>query len=109
MENGAEKPLIRCPEWLPGDIPHDRAAHTELRERRRDGRVRHGDVRLDYAYTIFDEDQIPNYWHWAREYGLSNNFFASAAGPSYPNHFYFIAGSSGGVARQPREHRDPTG
>ena len=45
-----------------------------------------------YAYTIFDEEQIPNYWHWAREYSLSENFFASAAGPSYPNHFYFVAG-----------------
>ena len=56
-----------------------------------------GDYGSTYAYTIFDEDQIPNYWHWAREYALSDNFFASANGPSYPNHFFFVAGTSGGV------------
>ena len=58
-----------------------------------------------YGYTLFDQDQIPNYWHWAREYSLSKNFFASAAGPSYPNHYYFIAGSSGGVADNPENIR----
>ena len=25
IRNAAEVPLIRCPEWLPGDLPHDRA------------------------------------------------------------------------------------
>ena len=54
-----------------------------------------------YAYTVFNEHQIPNYWQWAREYALSDNFFASAAGPSYANHYYFIAGQSGGVIDNP--------
>ena len=36
---------------------------------------------------------------------MSENFFASAAGPSYPNHFFFIAGSSGGVADNPENIR----
>ena len=45
--------------------------------------------------------QVPNYWEWAREYALSDNFFASVAGPSYPNHFFFIAGTSGGVIDNP--------
>ena len=41
-------------------------------------------LRVHVRYTIFDEEQIPNYWHWAREYSLSENFFSSAGGPSYP-------------------------
>ena len=45
--------------------------------------------------------QLPNYWHWAQEYALSDNFYASALGPSYPNHFFFIAGQSGGVIDNP--------
>ena len=32
---------------------------------------------------------------------ISDHFFASAAGPSYPNHFYFIAGQSGGAIDNP--------
>jgi phospholipase C len=101
VENGKEKPLIRCPEWLPGDLPHDLAAHRFCVNGGAMDGFGTGIYGSTYAYTIFDEDQIPNYWQWARDYALSENFFASAAGPSYPNHFYFIAGSSGGVADNP--------
>ena len=109
VENGVEKPLIRCPEWLPGDLPHDLAASRLCVNGGAMDGFGTGVYGSTYAYTIFDEDQIPNYWHWAREYSLSENFFASAAGPSYPNHFYFIAGSSGGVADNPENIRSPQG
>jgi len=56
---------------------------------------------VNYSYSVFQEHQIPNYWLWAKEYALSDKFFASAAGPSYGNHFYFIAGQSGGVIDNP--------
>jgi phospholipase C len=93
--------LIRCPEWLPGDIPHDRAAHlNSVNGDKMDG-FGNGEFGSTYAYSIFDEDQIPNYWTWAREYALSDHFFASVGGPSYPNHYYFIAGQSGGVLDNP--------
>jgi len=101
VDLGKERPLIRCPDWLPGDIPHDRSAGlTHINGGKMDGFAT-GTYGPIYAYTIFDEDQIPNYWTWAREYALSDNFFASANGPSYPNHFYFIAGTSGGVIDNP--------
>jgi phospholipase C len=101
LEYGKEKPLIRCPEWLPGDIPHDRAAHlNSVNGDKMDG-FGNGEFGSTYAYSIFDEDQIPNYWTWAREYALSDHFFASVGGPSYPNHYYFIAGQSGGVLDNP--------
>jgi phospholipase C len=54
-----------------------------------------------YAYSVYDEDQVPNYYAWARDYVLCDNFFASVGGPSYPNHFFFIAGGSGGVLDNP--------
>ena len=54
-----------------------------------------------YGYSQFHEAQIPNYYRWAREYAISDNVFASALGPSYPNHFYFIAGQSGGAFDNP--------
>jgi phospholipase C len=101
VEHGEEKRLIRCPEWLPGDLPHDLAAHRfSVNGGAMDGfgTGMYGSV---YGYSVFDEDQIPNYWHWGREYAISENFFASAAGPSYPNHFFFIAGTSGGAIDNP--------
>ena len=101
VEFGKEKPLIRCPEWLPGDIPHDRAAHLNCVAGGKMDGFANGEFGSTYAYTVFDEDQIPNYYTWAREYALSDHFFASVGGPSYPNHFYFVAGQSGGVLDNP--------
>jgi phospholipase C len=101
VDLGREKPLIRCPDWLPGDIPHDRAAGLKnVNGGTMDGFAL-GTYGATYGYTIFDEDQIPNYWMWAREYALSENFFASVNGPSYPNHYYFIAGTAGGILDNP--------
>jgi phospholipase C len=105
VEKGVEKPLIRCPEWLPGDIPHDQAAHRLCVNGGAMDGFGTGIYGSDYGYSVFEEDQIPNYWHWAREYAISENFFASAAGPSYPNHFFFIAGTSGGAIDNPENIR----
>jgi phospholipase C len=55
-----------------------------------------------WAYTQLGKNQVPNYWHWARRFVLSDNFFASAQGPSFPNHLYSIAAQSGGAHDNPR-------
>ena len=39
---------------------------------------------------------IPNYWSYAQQFGLADNFFASAATMSEPNHIAMIAGQTGG-------------
>jgi len=101
VEYGTEKPLIPCPDWLPGDLPHDRAAYLNCVNGGKLDGFGMGTYGSTYAYTQFDEQQIPNYWLWAKEYAISDNFFASAAGPSYGNHYYFIAGQSGGVIDNP--------
>jgi phospholipase C len=98
---GKEVTLRRCPEYLPGDLPHDRAGFlNDWNGGKQDG-FGGGAWGDPWAYTVHDEHQLPNYWLWAKEYGLSDHFFSSAAGPSYPNHFYFIAGSSGGAIDNP--------
>ena len=56
----------------------------------------------DWAYTQLHRDQLPNYWHWAEHNALFDNFFASAWGPSFPNHLYSIAAQSGGARDNPR-------
>ena len=98
---GVEQPLIDCPDWLPGDLPHDRAAALNcLHGGQLDG-FGNGTYGDTFAYSQMTEQTVPNYWHWAREYALSDHFFASALGPSYPNHYFFIAGQSGGVIDNP--------
>ena len=51
-------------------------------------------VHGEWAYSQLRRDQLPNYWRWAREYTLFDRFFASAHGPSFPNHLYTIAAQS---------------
>jgi phospholipase C len=98
---GKEVPLRRCPDWLPGDLPHDRAAYLNCMNGGALDGFGTGIYGPTWAYSQMTEAQVPNYWGWAREYALSDHFFASAAGPSYPNHFFMVAGTSGGVIDNP--------
>jgi phospholipase C len=98
---GREVPLLPAPHWLPGDIPHDRAAHlNNVNGGSYDG-FAIGQFGDPWAYTVFDEERVPNYYAWARDYVLCDNFFGSVGGPSYPNHFFFVAGQSGGALDNP--------
>ncbi|MGH2740710.1 MAG: alkaline phosphatase family protein [Actinomycetota bacterium] len=105
VREGQEVPLIRCPEWLPGDMPHDTFSYyVQLNDGKQDG-FAHGKYGPFYAYSQFEEQQIPNYYHWGKNYVLCDNFFQSAIGPSHPNHLFFIAGTSGGAIDNPENIR----
>ncbi len=54
-----------------------------------------------YAFTQFRKDQINAYWAWAKRYAIADKFFASAVGPSFPNHMFSIAATSGGALDNP--------
>lgn len=98
---GQEVPLLPAPHWLPGDLPHDRAAHlNNVNGGAYDG-FGVGQFGDPWAYTAFEGERVPVYWDLAREYVLCDNFFASFGGPSYPNHFYFVAGQAGGTQDNP--------
>ncbi|MGH2679477.1 MAG: phospholipase C [Actinomycetota bacterium] len=106
---GQEVPLVRCPQWLPGDLPHNyRAAHDSINGGRMDNFVLPGfenpelaAVAAAYAHSQLHRDDVPNYWHWAERYVVCDNFFASVPGPSYPNHLFFVAGDAGGIYDNP--------
>jgi phospholipase C len=53
------------------------------------------------GYQVADEQDIPNYWTLAKSFVLSDNFFSSLHGPSFPNHLYTIAATSGTVTDNP--------
>jgi phospholipase C len=106
---GEEVPLVRCPQWLPGDLPHNyRAAHDSINGGRMDNFILPNfeepelqAVAAAYAYSQLDRGDVPNYWRWAERYVVCDNFFASVPGPSYPNHLFFVAGDAGGIYDNP--------
>jgi phospholipase C len=104
-DRGVRRPLVRGTDGrTDSDIPH---CYTCSLEAWNEGRMDGFNVSASadrWAYTQLHEDQLPNYWHWAREFVLSDRFFASAQGPSFPNHLYTIAAQSGGAHDNPRRH-----
>jgi phospholipase C len=103
MDHGVERPLIKGTDGRTyDDIPHC----YECALAAWDGGLMDGFNQSEsadrWSYTQLHRDQLPNYWHWARNNVLFDNFFASAQGPSFPNHLYSIAATSGGAHDNPR-------
>jgi phospholipase C len=101
-DHGVDRPLKRgTDQRVPGDIPHCyNCSISAWNYGAMDGfdQGTYG----DWAYTQLHREQLPNYWHWAERNVLFDNFFASAWGPSFPNHLYTIAAQSGGARDNPR-------
>jgi phospholipase C len=45
----------------------------------------------------YSQSDLPILWSYAEQFGLSDNFFTSAASSSTPNHLYMIAAQCGGI------------
>ena len=57
-----------------------------------------------YAYTQLPTGRSCRTTGTGREqFVLADNFFASAQGPSFPNHLYAIAAQSGGAHDNPQD------
>jgi phospholipase C len=104
IDHGAPRELVRGTDRrVPGDIPHCyECALVAWNGGAMDG-FDQGE-QGDWAYTQLRKEQLPNYWHWASEFVLFDRFFASAHGPSFPNHLFTIAATSGGTHDNPRRH-----
>ncbi|MEX2274389.1 MAG: alkaline phosphatase family protein [Actinomycetota bacterium] len=101
IDKGRERPLARASDGAVGDIEHCYPCALDcLNGGEMDGFNRDDPAERN-AYTQFWPHDLPNYWHWAQEYALADNFFTSALGPSFPNHLYMIAAQSGGAHDNP--------
>ena len=49
------------------------------------------------GYVQYTQSDIPNYWAYAQQFGLSDNFFTSIASSSTPNHIAMVTAQSGGI------------
>jgi phospholipase C len=102
MDRGIARPLTPALDRIPIDIVHCyECALQAWNEGKMDGFASVSAPADRYAYTQFGPKDLPAYWHWAKRFVLGDNFFASAQGPSFPNHLYTIAAQSGGTHDNP--------
>lgn len=78
----------------PGDIPHDYIQQLGMWDNGKMDGFGYNANSAHYSYTQMSQMDIPNYWHWAQHNAISDNFFASSVGPSFPNHLFTIAAQS---------------
>jgi len=50
-----------------------------------------------FGYVQETQSDIPTYWSYAQQFGISDNFFSSLATSSAPNHVAVVAAQSGGL------------
>ncbi len=53
------------------------------------------------AFAQYVEQDIPNYWQYARHFGLADHFFSSMLGPSFPGHMFVLAAQTGWAINNP--------
>ena len=53
------------------------------------------------VYAQYTEADIPNYWQYARHFGLADRFFANVLGPSFPGHMFALAAQAGWSSGNP--------
>ncbi|GIU99224.1 MAG: hypothetical protein KatS3mg014_0840 [Actinomycetota bacterium] len=100
-DRGTIRPLTPAEDQRAHDLPHCyQCAVAAVNGGRMDG-FNQTEPADTWAFTQFRPHQMPNYWHWAERNVLFDNFFASAMGPSFPNHLYAIAATAGGALDNP--------
>jgi phospholipase C len=106
-DHGVRRPLTHLTAQRIPDLPHCYlCALASWDHGRMDGFNQTAEADR-YAYTQLEQRDEPNYWAWASRYALSDRFFSSAMGPSYPNHLYMIAGQSADAHDNPSRARAP--
>jgi phospholipase C len=102
LSTGDVIPLAQAPDVTPHDIDHSfNAAVTAI-----DGGAMDkfdlinggGDL---LGYTQYTEQDMPNYFAYAKNFVLGDAFFSSLTGPSFPNHLYTIGAQSGNAINNP--------
>jgi phospholipase C len=100
-DHGTKRPITRSPLQRAHDLPHCYNCNVASIDGGRMDGFNQTDAADEFAFTQFRRPDITAYWNWAERYVLADRFFASAVGPSFPNHMYSIAATSGGALDNP--------
>src|SRR5947209_200643 len=103
--NGQTHPLNHQPDTLANDISHTpQSAHLAYDNGKMDkfslisGAAQAG---IDESDSQLYQTDIPNYWRYAQNFALTDNFYSTIMGPSFPNHLFSIAGEDDNVDANP--------
>ena len=55
------------------------------------------------AFDQYIEDDIPNFWHYAKSFTLCDHFFSSMLGPSFPGHSFVLSAQAGWATGNPSQ------
>ena len=81
---------------IPKDLCHQPScARTDYDNGSMDGFIKGEQNNETMGY--FNPDLISDYWDYASQYVLMDNWYTPFMGPSLPNHIYLLAGQSGGI------------
>jgi len=98
-------PLGHTPDKTPYDIGHgfiDAVTAVNGGRMNQFDLVKNGNINgYLLPYTQMTQTDIPNYFTYARKFVLADRMFSSLTGPSFPNHLYTVAATSGGVTSNP--------
>jgi phospholipase C len=94
-----------APDATPRDLCHTHdCALTDLDNGAMDGwlNVTGASVNNDNLFCAqYDGTSIPNYWAYAKNFGLADHFFANVLGPSFPGHTFMLAAQAGWALGNP--------
>ncbi len=93
--DGNPVPVFHAPKRCVQDPYHFwDAMHEDWNEGANDGFVKTNPYVDAMAY--FDETDIPYYYALANRFAIADRYFSSVLGPTFPNRFYLMAGTSFG-------------
>ena len=102
IHTGEIIPLSRQPDKLTHDIDHSFQGAVRAIN---GGAMNQFDLISGGAdlsgYSQYLEEDIPNYFAYARYFTLADSMFSSLTGPSFPNHLYTVGAQSGGAINNP--------
>ncbi len=73
------------------------SVHRQYADGKNDGFVITNEPGGARAMGYFDQTDIPFYYELASTFSISDSYFSSLLGPTWPNRMYLYAGSSGGL------------
>jgi phospholipase C len=82
------------------DVAHSwNASHRQYNDGRNDGFVVTNDPGGRRALGFYDSSDLPFYYGLATTFAIADRFFCSLLGPTFPNRFYLLTGTSDGRIR----------
>jgi phospholipase C len=102
---GVTHPLYHQPITLISDIKHSYVTAVHAYDNGKMDKFQNipGSSQLGIYASVSQlyQSDIPNYWAYAQNFTLADNFFSTESGPSFPNHLFTIAGEDGNAADIP--------